>query len=119
MGANSSYESGVDFSQGRVLLESPWGDLEFQADSVGTPELTSGQDTAYSTDVTLANASEQQCQSATTSAPDADPITDFHAGLFFCVDTNTHGIALVEETKPLDSSNTLYLKETFWPNAGT
>jgi hypothetical protein len=92
--------------------------MGFGSNSAGIPELDQEMAAAFSINVTAQNASEAQCQTATTSSPDADPITDFHVGLLFCVvpDRNNGGIALVEETKPLGSSKILYLREIYWPS---
>lgn len=115
MGTNDSGPTGIEFNQGQVLLNTN-ADLEFEASSIGTPELAQGSSQAYSVAVTAQNASKQHCQSATTSHPDANPIINFHTGLLFCiVPEDDSGVALVEETAPLGSSNILKLKETFWP----
>lgn len=111
---SSSSSAGIDLAQGRVVL-GYGGDLTLQASDAGTPEITGYSATAYSEDVTAQNASRQQCQNATTTAPDANPIINFHTGLLFCVATHSGGIALVEQTKPLGNSNTLYLQDTYWP----
>jgi hypothetical protein len=112
----SGTATGINFDQGQVVLRSE-GDMSFQAASDGIPELIGYYARAYSMDVTVQNASRQQCQNAVTSAPDANPITNFHTGLLFCVNT-TSGIALVRQTRPLGSSNILYLQDTYWPNSG-
>lgn len=115
MGANAGAPTGIEFNQGQVLLNTD-GDLDFEASSDGTPELAQDSSQAYSLDVTAQNASKQQCLSATTSHPDANSIINFHTGLLFCiVSGDDSGVALVEETAPLGSSNILKLKETFWP----
>jgi hypothetical protein len=114
MGTSSGGPTGINLSQGAVALNNS-GDLRFQAADDGAPELISDEATAYSEDVTAQNASRRQCQSATTTAPDPNPITNFHTGLLFCVATSG-GIALVEQTQPLGSSKTLYLQDTYWPN---
>ena len=111
---SSSSSAGIDLAQGRVVL-GYGGDLTLQASDAGTPEIIGYSATAYSEDVTAQNASRQQCQNATTTAPDANPVTNFHTGLLFCVATHSGGIALVEQTKPLGTSNTLYLQDTYWP----
>jgi hypothetical protein len=114
----SDGENGIDMDMGHVLLGNV-ADMEFQTDSNdGVPELIGRDAQAYSIDVTSQNASKEQCQTAVNSDPDANPITDFHAGLLFCVYTGNSGIALVRQTKPLDSSNILDLQETYWPNSG-
>ena len=115
MGPASNEPTGINLSQGVVGLNNPYGDIQFYAASDGAPELAGYNDT-YSIDVTAQNASRQQCMSATDTAPDPNPITDFHPGLLVCVAIQG-GIALVEQTKPLGSSNTLYLQETYWPNS--
>ena len=119
MGNNTGSPTGIAFDQGQVQL-SNHGDLDFVPSNDGTAELISVEGAVLSIDVTAQDASRQQCQSATNSAPDADAITDFHVGLLFCISTGAgtgHGIALVEQNKPLGSSNTLYLQETYWPNS--
>jgi hypothetical protein len=112
----SSGSAGIDLAQGQVVLNglTESSHLSFQESDAGTPELIRYIADAYSEDVTAQNASRQQCQSATTTAPDPNPITDFHTGLLFCVAMGG-GIALVEQTKPLGNSNTLYLQDTYWP----
>jgi len=114
-----SMESGgvstaINLEQGQVKLNDT-GDLNFKAASDGTPELT-GYYATYSLDVTTQNASRQQCQTATNTAPDPNPITNFHTGLLVCASIG-NGIALIRQTKPLGNSNTLYLQETYWPNS--
>jgi hypothetical protein len=107
----------INFAGGQVLINIAGQDMRFFTAPDGVPELTGDFARAYSTDITAQNASRQQCQNAVNSAPDADPITNFHTGLLFCVGT-TYGVALVKQTKPLGSSNILYLQETYWPNSG-
>jgi hypothetical protein len=110
-------ETGIIFDLGQVLLDNSEGDMDFGSNSSGIPELSQVDAAAFSTDITAQNASKARCQTVTTSAPDANPIVDFHVGLLFCVlPSGNSGIALVEETKPLGSSNILYLKEIYWPN---
>jgi hypothetical protein len=113
---NAGSATGIHFDQGQVTLNYE-GDLQFQSASDGAPELLSDGNAVYSVDVTAQTASRQQCQTATNSAPDANPITNFHTGLLFCVATGGNGIALVRQTRPLGSSNILYLQETYWPAA--
>lgn len=105
----------INLEQGQVMLDSI-GDLNFQAASDGTPELTGYYANAYSLDVTAQNASKQQCQNAANTAPDPNPITNFHTDLLVCVSVS-NGIALIRQTKPLGNSNTLDLQETYWPNS--
>lgn len=112
---NAGAGTGINFDQGQVELVSG-GDLQFVASNDGTPELVSDNVQDYSLDVTAQNVSKQQCQNATTSAPDASPITNFYTGLLFCVGTN-NGIALLQQTEPLGSSNILHLQETYWPSS--
>jgi hypothetical protein len=113
----SGYPNGIDFSTGKVTLQTD-GDLDYGTSSLGTPELKLDQAAAVSLDVTAQNASKAQCQTATNSSPDAVPITNLHTGLLFCVATgSTSGIALVEQTGPLTSTGTLPLKEIFWPSS--
>jgi len=92
-------------------------DVDFRASDDGSPEIVSYGARAYSTFVTTQNASMQQCLTATNSDPDPQPITKFYAGMLFCVVPNivNSGVALFEETEPLDSSNTLHLHEIYWP----
>ena len=111
----SGGSTAINLEQGQVQLNNV-GDLNFQAASDGTPELTGYFAKAYSLDVTAQNAGKQQCQNATNTAPDASPITDFHTGLLVCASVG-NGIALIRQTQPLGSSNTLYLQETYWPNS--
>jgi hypothetical protein len=115
LGSNGS-SVGVNFDTGLVSQQGN-GDLYFETSSIGMPELVQDLDQSYSINITPQTAGKQQCQSATTSAPDANPITNFHTGLVFCVAPGGNdGIALVEETQPLGSSNTLHLKDIFWPS---
>ena len=65
-----------------------------------------------------ATASAGALKFGPNTAPDANPITNFHVGLLFCVDTGHSGIALIRQTAPLGSSNILHLQETYWPNSG-
>ena len=111
----SGNSTAINLEQGQVVLDSN-GDLNFQAASDGTPELTGVYANAYSLDVTAQNASRQQCQKATNTAPDPNPVTNFHTDLLVCVSVG-HGIALIRQTEPLGSSNTLHLQETYWPNS--
>ena len=115
LGSNGS-SVGVNFDTGLVSQQGS-GDLDFETSNIGIPELVQDLAASYSINVTPQTAGKQQCQSATTSAPDANPITNFHTGLVFCAAPGgTDGIALVEETQPLGSSNTLHLKDIFWPS---
>jgi hypothetical protein len=108
--------TGINLEQGQVVLNSN-GDIDIKVAPDGTPELTGGPfHNVYSLDVTAQNASRQQCQNATNTAPDPDPVTNFHTGLLVCVSIG-NGIALIRQTEPLGSSNTLYLQETYWPNS--
>lgn len=116
MGSSFTTSTGINFNQGQVVLHSS-GDMSFQAASDGTPELLGHFNIPYSMDVTTQNASRQQCQNSINSAPDADPITYFHTGLLFCIGTPDNGIALIRQTRPLGSSNILFLQETYWPAA--
>ena len=111
----SGNSTAINLEQGQVVLDSN-GDLNFQAASDGTPELTGVYANAYSLDVIAQNASRQQCQKATNTAPDPNPVTNFHTDLLVCVSVG-HGIALIRQTEPLGSSNTLHLQETYWPNS--
>ena len=115
MGNQNSGSTAINLEQGQVKLGSS-GDLNFQAASDGTPGITRYYANAYSLDVTPQNASKQQCQNATNTAPDPNPITNFHADLLVCVSVN-NGIALIRQTRPLGNSKTLYLQETYWPNS--
>ena len=116
MGENYANTTAIDLVHGTVLLVSTYGDLDFESSSDGTPEIiAAGGGAVYSTDVAAANASQKQCQTATSSDPDANPITNFHKGLLFCAETNNLDIAL-EETQPLGSDHILHLHEIFWPN---
>ena len=68
--------TGINLQQGQVEVDS-LGDLNFQVASDGTPELTRSYPNVYSLEVTAQDASKQQCQNATNTAPDANPITNF------------------------------------------
>jgi hypothetical protein len=110
----------IDLSHRAVLLNSYYGDLQFGPSNDGTPEITGTVSAIYSIDITSSNASQQQCQTAISSDPDRNPITNFHEGLLFCAQTNSgDGIALLEETQPLRSDHILHLHEIYWPNPGT
>ena len=104
--------AGILLDQGRVNLGSSGDIYYYQAN--GVPELIN-ETVAYSLDVTISNAGKLQCATATSQAPDADPITNLHKGLLLCVQTGD-GYALLEQTQDLDSSKTLYLRDTFWRN---
>ena len=111
--------AGLDLNKGQVNLNGAGGDLIYDSnDPPGVPELISDLAEAYSLDVTSQNASKQQCLTATSTHPDAHPITNFHKGLLFCVETQYGaGIALMEQTQPLGSSKTLQLREIYWLNS--
>ena len=107
--------TGITFSTGTVTLDGN-GDLQYQKSSDGIAELTVDGGQAVSTAVTPGDASRSTCESVTAADPDAQPITDFHGGLLFCVETGDQGIALVEETGPVGSNGNLDLREYYWPN---
>ena len=103
--------TGLDFSDGSSMPNYP-GDMSYEWNSKGNPELAVQNASSYDV-ISSGLASKAGCSGATNSAPDADPITDFHKGLLFCVSTSL-GIALLMETQPLPSDKTLYLREEFW-----
>jgi hypothetical protein len=112
----------IDLDKGLVLvnLSTGNGDFDYEGNSnTGAPELVHDQADAYSVAITSADASEQQCQTATNEHPDGIPITNFHKGLLICVATSGGGMALLEQTQPLGAQKTLQLREVYWPNPGT
>lgn len=114
-----SPSAGLGLDKGQVILGGAGGDLVYDSnDAPGAPELISDLAKSYSLDVTSQNASKQQCLTATSTYPDANPITNFHKGLLFCVETQYGaGTALMEQTQPLGSSKTLQLREIYWLNS--
>lgn len=124
VGYNVSIVAGIIVMNGTVDLTGSGEDIDYMESSGGLPEIARNYAKAISLSVTAQDASLQQCISATSHAPDAQPITNFYKGMLFCVQLlgdgtpgdGTQGVALMEQTKPLDSSNTLYLHEIYWPN---
>ena len=116
-GAIDVNATSIDLIHRAVLLNSDFGDLLFGTSGDGTPEITANVNAIDSVGVTVSNASQQQCQTAISSDPDANPITNFHKGLLLCAQTsNGNGIALLEETQPLGNDHILHLHEIYWPN---
>ncbi len=71
----------------------------------------------YSLGVANANSSKQQCLTAINQQPNFNPITNLHKGLLICVQANG-GVALLDQTQSLGQSDTLHLREEYWPNPG-
>jgi hypothetical protein len=115
--SSNGFSNGMDLSTGEVRLNGS-GDLYYSRSDNGTLELTRDDATAFSPDVTAAQASRQGCQALTASDPDSNPITALHKGLTICVATDDTeiGIALVTETRPVGRNGVLYLRALFWPS---
>jgi len=112
----------IALDKGRILVHEGFGngDLDYKGDSnTGAPELVNDLAMAYSVDINSADASEQQCQTATNEHPDGNPITNLHKGLLICIATSGGGMALLEQTQPLGAQQTLQLREVYWPTSGT
>jgi hypothetical protein len=124
LGYTSTESPGIFLMSGTIEFNAGGSDIYLEESTNGLPEIQTDNAQAMSTGVTAQDASLQQCISATTHDPDAQPITNFYKGMLFCVEVpgdgtpgdGTKGIALMEQTKPLDNSNTLYLHEIYWPN---
>ena len=110
----SNYTS-LYFDTGKIAQSNGSSDAYYQpVGGSGVPELKIN--IPYSLDITDPNATEQQCLAAITHDPTFSPITAFHKGLLICIQTG-NGVALIEQTKNLDQSNTLYLHEVYWLNS--
>lgn len=107
----------IDFDTGAVTISNGGEQAYYQMMSdTSVPELQIN--VPFSLDVNNGNASKSQCSTATTSDPDVQPITKLTKGELICVQGND-GIGLLRVMQTVgSSSNTLDLRETYWPNSG-
>ena len=109
-------DTAIRFDHGTYVRHSLQGDMGYGVGPNG-PELGRLAAVALSTDVNASNASEAHCRSVTrsSSARHRRPIIGLHAGQLFCVETNDHGLALVEITQDVGASQKLHLGYIYWP----